>query len=457
MAALVAALYGCDADVTVQAVATPDATAGDAAVVAADSGQATGNPRQVAAKPDEHPAVKPPATVKAPVDGLVMHEWGTFTSVQGSDGSTQDGMQHEEEALPDFVYARDRLAHNQKMAEGLPEQCNQKMETPVVYFYTAKAQKVKLNVEFKNGIISQWFPAVTAMQPPVGALASWNLKPGQGLSKGSLTWDVLVDPALDMAKAPLVPADSVWQPSRLTQATPLRFVGTDGEYNNVDQTERFLFYRGLGRFTLPVQLKVYPKGGIAVQNNSDDALPYAIMLRATKDTKGGLTKGGVSEVGVVSQHTQSFEQYPWADMPRADAVAKAKALLKKNLIATGLYDDEAQAMVDTWQKSWFMTPGTRLLYILPAKWTQNLLPMQVSPAPSQTVRTLVGRIEILSEQEEMQAQQAVIKAQTAGTQVLAEQLDRFLEPRIRRACQQLDAKTYGAHCAKMIEWAAAVN
>src|SRR5690348_12112360 len=37
---------------------------------------------------------------------LVVHEWGTFLSVQGSDGVTLGGMVDSEEVLPPFVEAR---------------------------------------------------------------------------------------------------------------------------------------------------------------------------------------------------------------------------------------------------------------------------------------------------------------------------------------------------------------
>ena len=33
------------------------------------------------------------------------HEWGTFTSLVGSNGVTQNGMYHEDEHLPDFVHS----------------------------------------------------------------------------------------------------------------------------------------------------------------------------------------------------------------------------------------------------------------------------------------------------------------------------------------------------------------
>ena len=39
-------------------------------------------------------------------DDLVVHEWGTFLSMNGSDGLALDGMYHEEHALPAFVHSR---------------------------------------------------------------------------------------------------------------------------------------------------------------------------------------------------------------------------------------------------------------------------------------------------------------------------------------------------------------
>ncbi|MBI5610750.1 MAG: hypothetical protein HY902_17870 [Deltaproteobacteria bacterium] len=385
-------------------------------------------------------------------NSIVMHEWGTFTSVQGSDGSTQDGLQHEEEALPSFVYARDHLANNQKMAEGLPEPCNQKMETPVVYFYTAKAQKVTFSVTFANGIISQWFPAVTDMAPELGALKNPGQSNSHGLSGGSLTWQVQLDPTLDMAKAPQVPADSVWQPSRQTLATPLRFVGSDNEFNQVDQTERFLFYRGLGRFTLPVKVLTDADGAVRGRNDSDDNLPFAVLLKATADGQGG-----VQVLHAIGAHNSSQAVALKADLPLAQAAEQAKQALKNGLVASGLFDDEAQAMVDTWQKSWFATPGTRLLYILPPAWTEKLLPLEMTPAPIQRVRTLVGRIEALSPQDEEQARQAVISSKINGFDSLTGQLDRVLEPRLRRACAQLDPTVYAQHCSAMLEQAMQQN
>src|SRR2546430_17487457 len=60
---------------------------------------------------------------------LVVHEWGTFLSVQGADGVTLGGMVDSEESLPTFLRERDLGGYSRaKMYT--------KMETTVTYFYT---------------------------------------------------------------------------------------------------------------------------------------------------------------------------------------------------------------------------------------------------------------------------------------------------------------------------------
>ena len=62
----------------------------------------------------------------------VVHEWGTFTAVQGSDGGDLPGLLHDPFDLPEFVYdLTDELALTALTV---------KMETPVVYFYAPRVR-----------------------------------------------------------------------------------------------------------------------------------------------------------------------------------------------------------------------------------------------------------------------------------------------------------------------------
>src|SRR5947209_4746437 len=82
---------------------------------------------------------------------LVVHEWGTFLGMSGSDGVALDGMYHEEHALPAFVHARsrDQLRLPSALLKGEP---------PVIYFYPAAAQVVGISVRFPRGPWTRWDP-----------------------------------------------------------------------------------------------------------------------------------------------------------------------------------------------------------------------------------------------------------------------------------------------------------
>src|SRR5271156_329693 len=80
---------------------------------------------------------------------LIVHEWGTFLGMSGSDGASLDGMYHEEHALPAFVHSRsrDQLRLPIVFTKG---------ETPVIYFYTKVRQHVRVRVDFPRGVWTQW-------------------------------------------------------------------------------------------------------------------------------------------------------------------------------------------------------------------------------------------------------------------------------------------------------------
>ncbi|MBT9561209.1 MAG: hypothetical protein IV100_34765, partial [Myxococcales bacterium] len=85
------------------------------------------------------------------------------------------------------------------------------------------------------------------------------------------------------------------------------------------------------------------------------------------------------------------------------------------LTESGLTLDESVAMVDTWAVSYFHTPGLRVLYVLPRSWTDELLPLTLSFEPTRTVRTLVGRVEVTTNDELDGVEGAFLTAIAAGT------------------------------------------
>ena len=63
------------------------------------------------------------------------------------------------------------------------------------------------------------------------------------------------------------------------------------------------------------------------------------------------------------------------------------------LIANGLFHDEAEAMLNTWQPAYFQHEGTRLMFIVPRAWVDAHLPLSIS-VPAEIVRVFIGRIDL---------------------------------------------------------------
>src|SRR5438132_9795229 len=125
-------------------------------------------------------------------DPLVVHEWGTFTSFEGADGATVDGMQHETEALPSFVASRlsprtSPLAIYGDHSRDVPvSRCHGKMETPVIYFHTRRARHVNVRVGF-GGLLTQWYPRASHAAPLFTGSEQHDLA---DVASSSLEWEV---------------------------------------------------------------------------------------------------------------------------------------------------------------------------------------------------------------------------------------------------------------------------
>ena len=110
-------------------------------------------------------------------------------------------------------------------------------------------------------------------------------------------------------------------------------------------------------------------------------------------------------------------------------------------------------MVETWRGSWF-EEGSRLLYIVPTAFVDGVLPLSINPAPSQTVRVFVGRLEIVTPATE----RAVLRALATHDSATLKMFGRFLEPimeimiqkesspaRVQQYCQALNSYSEIAH------------
>jgi hypothetical protein len=396
-----------------------------------------------------------------PGHGFVVHEWGTDTIVVGSDGSLQRGLHHEEEDLPGFVY--DRIK-----AGSLPGSTSVavKMETPVTYFYSDTARSVHVAVDFPKGAFTQWYPAVASFYPQIigpGSLAGVNeyvdpvfdlTTPLQSkacidhytaVAGGMLDW-AQIDILAPGSKPPIpdAPLDTyTWGYARNVAANALQNTGVPFTKEG-PQSERFLFYRGLGNFDLPVVVTAQPGGNVVLANDHPDAIARAFVLNVGADRGAFASHAqGVGAFGSLSAGVPSLDKAQGLDA-YADALAGE---VTAALDATGLYHDEAVAMVSTWKRQWFKTPGVRVLYLAPQAWTDASIPLTITPAPDAMLRVMMIRVEVITPELEktdtLMAGSLKSDALSPTAQVYFKGLGRFAEPRLRRALSLLGDPAWG--------------
>jgi hypothetical protein len=329
---------------------------------------------------------------------LTIHEWGTFTSVAGADGSA---IPWNSLACPDDL---PRFVNSFGIGFKATWFGTVRMETPVMYFYSPRELTARVAVQFPHGFITEWYPKAEVSVEQDGARLPPNLS-GIDLSMrksaGVIEWrDIKVQPGA-MPKYPVEDKASRYYPARETDATP---ISVDG------QAEKFLFYRGVGRLQVPLSARVLNDGKTLIE--SQEALPGVILFE---------NRGGKLGYRKVTGETA-------IDPPVLDSTfPRLQKDLETMLVEQGLFAKEAHAMVETWRTSWF-EEGSRLLYIVPPSATGAMLPVQIEPAPQKIVRVFVGRIELITPATTNAVKQA-IGARDAATLNL---YGRFIDPILSR-------------------------
>jgi hypothetical protein len=332
-------------------------------------------------------------TPAQPAD-LVVHEWGTFTSVAGEDGRAVEWLALDGPTdLPCFV---DRALTT--WLKSRP--ATVRMETPVLYFYTPRETTVDVRVEFPQGAITEFFPRGTVDVPrltPTGL--------GKGSGSGSITWRNVrivpgAAPAFRTESAP-----SHYYAARATDAAPLE-VGAD--------RERFLFYRGVGRTPLPIAASVDAHDTVTVTGLDGHDVPAAMLFENRGGRVGHRVQGRVIRDARLS-------------LPElTGTLDSTRAALQRMLVGQGLYPKEAAAMLETWRDTWF-DEGARLFFIVPPAVVDTMLPLTIDPAPARVTRVFVGRLELATRATLSAIRQAAATRDEARLQAQGRFLRPFLE------------------------------
>jgi hypothetical protein len=345
-------------------------------------------------------------------DRLIVHEWGTFTTLQDDEGKELFGINIDDEPVPDFVHnlepyilntpvlTHDYWLSRQKGAPRFHPQVSMRLETPVIYFYPPANAKLPLkldvNVKFKGGWLTEFYPNA-AVRLPGADEAGFNFTNLNRHTVSELAWR---DLQVGTTAAGPETKENVWLAPRRVAAVNVT--------NNEDESEKYLFYRGVAQQSSAIKavttskcdtLRITPNLGNILATGQRAVIPHIWLMEARADGTSAYRELGSLEIANDTSLPMITADRRFADSDfNKENRAKLEAQMHQALVSDGLYSDEATAMLSTWQRAYFTSAGLRLFYVVPRVWTDAVLPLTISGDPDIT-RVMIGRVELISDKQ----------------------------------------------------------
>ena len=289
---------------------------------------------------------------------------------------------------------------------------------------------IDVSVRFRGGWLTEFYPHAKAEAPRL-ANNSFDFGELTRDTVSSLTWGRLqvgtqgVGPETD---------EHVWLAPRKVKAANVST--PEGE------SERYLFYRGVGRIRNPLRATLDRKAGeVSLHANFDEVLtsretahlPPLWLVQVRQDGRCAFRTLDGFDVSGDPTKVLARAEYRFADADFQEANrAKLETAMHAALVEDGLFADEATALLTTWQRSYFVSPGLRLFYLVPRAWTEHYLPLTLSE-PAKINRVMIGRLELMSDEQRALLDRLAKTAASDGTWLEQAKespaLDRFLAGR----------------------------
>jgi hypothetical protein len=278
-----------------------------------------------------------------------------------------------------------------------------RLETPVTYIHpplhTSGVLELDIKAEFRGGLLTEYYPyAMTSVDGETTTGAPDNDRITSS-TRGAIQWKgVRIGDQAD----PLPTDSHVWTaPRAVGSAATLKVYkpgppGSQPDDEGTTEGEVYLFYRAVGHLQSPVAVN-RSADSLAISIRKQTA-PFVVNAAWLIDVRqdgtsafrhlGQLDAASTQSITTVS----SFDPVQYTPKSADDL----RSQMREALNAEGLFDDEAAAMLNTWERSYFQSPGMRLFYIVPQTWTDNVLPLTVVGPARVEHRVMMGRIEIVT-------------------------------------------------------------
>jgi ankyrin repeat protein len=340
---------------------------------------------------------------------LVVHEWGTFTSLQDENGRTLSGINTDDEPVPPFCHdLAPRLVLGPGVAAWGPSQgapsghreVTMRLETPVLYFHPPQGAPnpliASVKVAFHGGWLTQFYPRALAGGFLEGSAEFENLSEE---TTGTLRWENL---RIGSGRAGPETTDRVWTAPRAVKAATVT--------TSDNESEKFLFYRGVGHLACPLHVTRTADARTlecrAQAGGELARLPRMTIRRlwlASFRADGGCAFRSLPSIELSVKDGSNSGQPVLFSVPAEFAggdyssanLDKLRAEMRGALKEEGLFADEADALLNTWELSYFKSAGLRLFFMVPKAWTDFHLPLEISVS-SEVKRAMVGRLELVT-------------------------------------------------------------
>jgi hypothetical protein len=337
-----------------------------------------------------------------------VHEWGTFTSLQDESGNAIGGLNTDDEPVPPFVHQLNApvLLRSSEVPnnffKGTPSchpDVTMRLETPVIYFHPPKSatgiQTASVRVTFHGGWLSEFYPDADLTIPGSG---DGRFQFGRlfTYTESALAWNDLKIggdwPVTDTSAR-------VWTSPRAVESALVQ--ATNGE------SEKFLFYRGVAHLDAPLRVSHDANSGELLFHGQLEGLPGAEPLPIHSLWLVDIQPGGKIAFRTLSPISLNHDSkkiltHTAADFAPGDFssanLEKLKGALQSALVSEGLFTDEARALLNTWELSYFKSTGLRVFFLVPRAWTDFYLPLEIS-RPADINRVMVGRIELVTSRQ----------------------------------------------------------
>ena len=330
-------------------------------------------------------------TAFAANERLVVHEWGTFTSLQDETGRSTGYLNSSVEPLPSFVHrlrsgliAGDRTNDfGKSIGYAAHPEITMRLETPVIYFYPqdkTAPTTIDVTATFNGGVLSEFYPTAK-FHIEGGTPAPAGLDRFTPNLHGALTWkDLRIGGDVKLPET----KEHVWLAPRAVNSARVS-AGKEGE--------QYIFYRGVGNVESPLKVS---RRDDQIVIATDAASQWKPRWLAEFRADGTCAFRPISDMrcGGGPAPTIAAGTFKDSDFSKNHA-AELRAELRNALRYEGLFDDEADAMLNTWERSYFQGVGQRVFFIVPREWTDRALPLKFS-VPVELTRVMIGRIELVT-------------------------------------------------------------